>query len=259
MCGKWWLWRRTRTSGSQEGPSNLGTVLGQRPEAIWDEGYNAALAGRAMGTNPFRTGEAEFLATRAARFPDAPPEGSTPGSSAIRGSGEEFAEILERERGDNPEEFQAFLERKRAARPRKESRPNRSGSPEPIHRSPLPRPQAPAKPVAAARGLGTGHSHTTQVHRSRACAPISLRLRDHQALPAPRLLDEDIDVPDADLAIISATSSQRNQMIQRITHISRLKDGVGGHGFCGSTSLTPADRQGENGAHEVPRRYCGHC
>lgn len=35
--------------------------FGNRPEDIWDEGYDAALAGRSRDTNPFRTGEAELL------------------------------------------------------------------------------------------------------------------------------------------------------------------------------------------------------
>lgn len=54
---------------------------GNDPEDIWDEGYNAAKAGRSMDTNPFRTGEAkrshELGAELAARQGVMPGEGGS--------------------------------------------------------------------------------------------------------------------------------------------------------------------------------------
>ena len=43
------------------------------------------------------------------------------------------------------------------------------------------------------------------------------------AVVAPRILDEGVDVPDADLGVILATSSRRLQMIQRMGRILRKK------------------------------------
>lgn len=44
------------------------------------------------------------------------------------------------------------------------------------------------------------------------------------AITAPRVLDEGIDVPAADLAIICATSKTRRQMVQRMGRVLRRKD-----------------------------------
>jgi superfamily II DNA or RNA helicase len=44
-----------------------------------------------------------------------------------------------------------------------------------------------------------------------------------QLLSAPNILDEGIDVPEADLAIIVAGTSQRRQMIQRMGRVMRKK------------------------------------
>jgi superfamily II DNA or RNA helicase len=45
----------------------------------------------------------------------------------------------------------------------------------------------------------------------------------HELVAAPRLLDEGIDVPAADLAIILASSRSKRQMIQRMGRVVRLK------------------------------------
>jgi superfamily II DNA or RNA helicase len=45
-----------------------------------------------------------------------------------------------------------------------------------------------------------------------------------QALTAPRVLDEGVDVPEADLAVIVAASQSRRQMVQRLGRVVRLKD-----------------------------------
>lgn len=47
-------------------------------------------------------------------------------------------------------------------------------------------------------------------------------------ISAPRVLDEGVDVPDADLGIVLSASSSRRQMIQRMGRVLRLKDD-GGH------------------------------
>lgn len=53
----------------------------------------------------------------------------------------------------------------------------------------------------------------------------SFREGDIAIVAAPRVLDEGVDVPDADLAIVVSASSGRRQMIQRMGRVLRLKDG----------------------------------
>jgi superfamily II DNA or RNA helicase len=48
--------------------------------------------------------------------------------------------------------------------------------------------------------------------------------RELQAIAAPRVLDEGIDVPEADLAVIVAASQSRRQMIQRLGRVVRRKE-----------------------------------
>jgi hypothetical protein len=50
-----------------------------------------------------------------------------------------------------------------------------------------------------------------------------LRVRRLDAVVAPRVLDEGIDVPDADLGIVMSASRTRRQMIQRMGRILRRK------------------------------------
>jgi RNA polymerase primary sigma factor len=50
----------------------------------------------------------------------------------------------------------------------------------------------------------------------------AFRERSVSVLSAPRVLDEGIDVPDADLGIVVASSSSRRQMIQRMGRVLRL-------------------------------------
>lgn len=47
-------------------------------------------------------------------------------------------------------------------------------------------------------------------------------------ITAPRVLDEGVDVPDADLGIVLSASSSRRQMIQRMGRVLRVKAN-GGH------------------------------
>jgi superfamily II DNA or RNA helicase len=51
------------------------------------------------------------------------------------------------------------------------------------------------------------------------------RNQDTTMVSAPRVLDEGIDVPDADLAIVLAASSSRRQMIQRVGRTLRKRPG----------------------------------
>lgn len=46
---------------------------------------------------------------------------------------------------------------------------------------------------------------------------------DHDVVAAPQLLDEGVDLPDADLAIVLAASRSRRQMIQRMGRVLRRK------------------------------------
>lgn len=46
---------------------------------------------------------------------------------------------------------------------------------------------------------------------------------EHELVAAPRLLDEGVDVPSADLAIVLASSRSRRQMIQRMGRVIRKK------------------------------------
>jgi RNA polymerase primary sigma factor len=60
---------------------------------------------------------------------------------------------------------------------------------------------------------------------------ILRRFKDRQieAIAAPKLLDEGIDVPHADLAIITGKSNSRRQLIQRLGRVVRRKqdNGIG--------------------------------
>ncbi len=46
---------------------------------------------------------------------------------------------------------------------------------------------------------------------------------EHELVAAPRLLDEGVDVPAADLAIVLASSRSRRQMVQRMGRVVRKK------------------------------------
>lgn len=45
----------------------------------------------------------------------------------------------------------------------------------------------------------------------------------HDLMAAPRLLDEGVDVPSADLGIVLATSRSKRQLIQRMGRVLRIK------------------------------------
>jgi RNA polymerase primary sigma factor len=71
----------------------------------------------------------------------------------------------------------------------------------------------------AARAI---HSDHTRIQRRERLD--DLKRGRIKALIAPNILDEGIDVPDIDLAIVLAGSSSRRQMIQRMGRVLRLKD-----------------------------------
>lgn len=86
--------------------------------------------------------------------------------------------------------------------------------------------------IASAEGLTrlltTEHIAASTVHSGVDPVDRRRRLNDFaegrsRALVAPRVLDEGIDVPEADLGIVLATSHSRRQMIQRMGRVLRRK------------------------------------
>lgn len=75
-----------------------------------------------------------------------------------------------------------------------------------------------------ARGLAaeTMHSELTPAERSQVFRDFKRGAL--KAIVAPRVLDEGIDVPDADLAVVVASSKTRRQMVQRMGRVLRRKD-----------------------------------
>jgi superfamily II DNA or RNA helicase len=89
-------------------------------------------------------------------------------------------------------------------------------------------------------------------HEEREQALTALREGDVHALAAPRILDEGVDVPEADLAVIIATSSSRLQLIQRMGRVLRLKKGGRRARFVLLyVRETAEDPTAEGGAHEA--------
>lgn len=85
-----------------------------------------------------------------------------------------------------------------------------------------------------------------------------LRARRLDAVAAPRVLDEGIDVPDADLGIVMSASRTRRQMIQRMGRILRRK-GPGGRArfvimYAEDTLEDPAQRVERDGFVEEMER-----
>lgn len=91
-------------------------------------------------------------------------------------------------------------------------------------------------------------SELSRYERTRAMAAFSAG--DTRVLVAPRVLDEGIDVPEADTAVIVSASSSRRQMVQRMGRVVRPKvDGRKAHFFVVYAKGTHED-PGE-GAHEA--------
>ncbi len=81
---------------------------------------------------------------------------------------------------------------------------------------------------AAARLLRHGGVPAEEIHGDLARDKRRIRLAQFrngnlQAVVAPRVLDEGVDVPDAELALVLAAFRTRRQMIQRLGRVLRLK------------------------------------
>lgn len=72
-------------------------------------------------------------------------------------------------------------------------------------------------------GLAAAALHSELGQDEREALLERFRKREITALSAPRILDEGIDVPEADLAIVVAASSSRRQMLQRMGRVLRRK------------------------------------
>ena len=66
--------------------------------------------------------------------------------------------------------------------------------------------------------------HSGMSHTERLDAITALRTGRLQALAAPKLLDEGIDLPTVDLGIVMTASRSRRQMVQRLGRVIRKKD-----------------------------------
>lgn len=82
----------------------------------------------------------------------------------------------------------------------------------------------------AGRGLAAETVHGGLDERRRRIRLAQFGNGNLDALAAPRVLDEGIDVPDADVAVVLAAFRTRRQMIQRLGRVLRLKpDGGRAH------------------------------
>jgi superfamily II DNA or RNA helicase len=74
-----------------------------------------------------------------------------------------------------------------------------------------------------AHGIAARAVHSEHSSNDRDAALGDFRRGHIKALVAPTILDEGVDVPDADLGVVIATTSSRRQMIQRMGRVLRLK------------------------------------
>jgi len=73
-------------------------------------------------------------------------------------------------------------------------------------------------------GLRAGVVHSEMAGPARQAALRRFESGELQVISAPRVLDEGIDVPAADLAVIAGASHSRRQMVQRMGRVLRRKD-----------------------------------
>ncbi len=73
-------------------------------------------------------------------------------------------------------------------------------------------------------GLRAGVVHSEKAGPARRAALRRFESGELQVISAPRVLDEGIDVPAADLAVIAGASHSRRQMVQRMGRVLRRKD-----------------------------------
>ncbi|WP_051139607.1 sigma-70 family RNA polymerase sigma factor [Aestuariimicrobium kwangyangense] len=81
-----------------------------------------------------------------------------------------------------------------------------------------------AAEVLGSTGCSAAAVHAEHPIDERESRVEMLRTGEITALTAPRVLDEGIDVPDADLGIILASNRSRRQMIQRLGRVLRRRD-----------------------------------
>jgi superfamily II DNA or RNA helicase len=102
------------------------------------------------------------------------------------------------------------------------------------------------------RGIRAAAIHSEHNSTDRARLLQEFRAKSTIALVAPTILDEGVDVPEADLGIVVATTKSRRQMIQRMGRILRLKtDGRRGRFVVLYVKGTAEDPRGEQKAHEA--------
>ncbi len=77
--------------------------------------------------------------------------------------------------------------------------------------------------VLGAHGLRAGVVHSEMAGPARRSALGRFESGELQVISAPRVLDEGIDVPAADLAVIAGASHSRRQMVQRMGRVLRRK------------------------------------
>ena len=110
------------------------------------------------------------------------------------------------------------------------------------------------------KGLSGGVLHAMLERPDRRDVFDAFRDGNFSLIAAPKLLDEGVDVPDADLAIVLATSRSRRQMIQRMGRVVRKKsDGRKARLavlFVEGTSEDPATGR-PRGLHRARRRRGG--
>jgi superfamily II DNA or RNA helicase len=82
-----------------------------------------------------------------------------------------------------------------------------------------------ANAVAEATGAKTAAIYGDLDAKERESILEAFRERQTTVLSAPRVLDEGIDVPDADLGVVLAASNGRRQMIQRMGRVLRQAPG----------------------------------
>ncbi|MEX2658379.1 MAG: DEAD/DEAH box helicase, partial [Acidimicrobiales bacterium] len=106
-----------------------------------------------------------------------------------------------------------------------------------------------ASATVAALGLSAGAVHSGQDARTRRAVLAGFAAGAVQVVAAPQVLDEGVDVPAADLAVILAASRSRRQMVQRMGRVLRRKpDGRPARFVVVSVEGTVEDPAG--GAHE---------
>ena len=109
-----------------------------------------------------------------------------------------------------------------------------------------------AAEILREEGVSVSAIHGQSSGEEREEALSLLRVGSLHAVAAPRILDEGVDVPEADLGIIIATSSRRLQMIQRMGRVLRLKkDGRRARLVLLYVRGTSEDPAGESRAHEA--------